>query len=309
MERELPEYMTFGDLSVDSVARVESLPRSDDKLWVEAAGDFPGGMMGNCAATAATLGIAAGVVALVGDDPRGALVLTALRDRGVDTRFVRVIDAPTFWTLSLTVPNGDRALLQFPTPAFGADWDGFDRSILGGIRWAHTVAEQGDAVGPFLREAKSAGVSTSLDIEFPYVLRPDLPDILPNVDIAFCNSTAARELGGPDQAVRRLHELGAGRSVVTLGSSGAIVCDADGSIEMFPARSVDTIDTNGAGDSFAAAFAVGALKDFNTRECTELAIFMAAESTTVLGGFGVSATLEELRSKAAELCHAWAERL
>jgi ribokinase len=301
--------MAFGDLAVDSVARVESLPRTDDKLWVQPAGDFPGGMMGNCVATAASLGTSTGVVSLVGDDARGLLVLEALQERGVDTRFVRVINAPTFWTLSLTVSNGDRALLQFPTPAFGVDWDAFDRSVLKHVRWVHTTAEQGDPVGPLLRDARHAGSSTSLDIEFPYVQRPDLPDVLPFVDVAFCNSTAATELGGPESAVRRLKELGAGRVVVTLGDRGALVCEVDGSVVMYPARPVEAIDTNGAGDAFAAAFAAGALKGFETRECAELAIFMAAESTTVLGGFGVSATLDELRHKALALGWSWAERL
>jgi ribokinase len=306
---DLPEYLAFGDLGVDSVARVESLPRTDDKLWVEPAGDFPGGMMGNCVATAATLGISSGVVALVGDDARGALIIEALRDRGVETRFVRVIDAPTFWTLSLTVPNGDRALLQFPTPAFGADWSGFDRSLMTGVRWVHTVAEQGAPVGPFLREAKSAGASTSLDIEFPYVLRPDLPDLLASVDVAFCNSSAAAELGGAEPAARRLQELGAGRAVVTLGDQGALVADVDGSLELFAARPVAAIDTNGAGDAFAASFAAGVLRGLSTHECAELAIFMAAESTTVLGGFGTRVTLDELRGKVIAEGHSWGQRL
>ena len=39
------------DLGVDSVARVDDLPRPDDKVWVEPEGDYPGGMVGNCVAT------------------------------------------------------------------------------------------------------------------------------------------------------------------------------------------------------------------------------------------------------------------
>lgn len=303
-----PQYMTFGDLGVDSVARVDQLPRADDKLWVEPAGDFPGGMMGNCVATAATLGIASAVVALVGDDARGSLIVDALRARGVDTRFVRVVDAPTFWTLSLTVPGGDRTLLQFPTTAFGADWE-FDRAQLAGVSWVHTVAEQGDPVGGLLRDAKAAGATTSLDIEYPYVLRPDLPELLPEVDVAFCNSTAAAELGGPEAAVHRLKELGAGLAFVTMGERGAMLCDCDGGLEMFPVRAVEAIDTNGAGDAFAASFAAGRLKGFTTRESVELAIFMAAESTTVLGGFGTSEPRSALSETARVAGYEWWNRL
>jgi ribokinase len=304
-----PEYLAFGDLGVDSIARVDHLPRVDDKIWVEPAGNFPGGMMGNCVATAAALGVSAGVVALVGDDTRGQLILDALASRGVDTSYVRVVDDPTFWTLSLTLPSGDRTLLQFPTSAFGADWEGFDSASLAGVRWVHTVAEQGDPVEALLRAAKNAGASTSLDIEFPYVNRPDLPDLMPWVDVAFCNSAAATALGGPQETARRLRDLGADRVVVTRGQDGALVCDLDGRTRAYAIRHVKTVDTNGAGDAFAAAFAAGMLRGFNTDEAAELAVFMSAESTTVYGGFGPRTTLDELRDKAADAGYDWGARL
>jgi ribokinase len=305
----MPDYLVFGDLGVDSVAKLDHLPQPDDKIWVEPAGDFPGGMMGNSAATAASLGIAAGVVALIGDDSRGALVLAALRDRGVETRFVRVINAPTFWTLSLTAPSGERALIQFPTTAFGADWETFDRALLGGVRWVHTVAEQGDPVAGLLRDAQSAGAVTSLDIEHPYVLRPDLPELVTSVDVAFCNSTAAESLGGPEKAARHLQGLGATTVLVTLGSRGALLLSGSGQLDKLPATHVDAIDTNGAGDAFAAGFAAGHLKGWGDRESAELAVFIAGQSTTALGGFGPGRTLSELRDTARGAGFAWWDRL
>jgi len=117
-----PAFLACGDLAVDSVVMIDHFPTADEKLWVEPAGDYPGGMMGNAAAAAASVGIHAGVVALVGSDDHGRLVMDALHRRGIDTRFVREVDAPTFWTLSLTLRSGARSLIQFPTSAFGSDW-------------------------------------------------------------------------------------------------------------------------------------------------------------------------------------------
>jgi ribokinase len=306
---EMPDYLVFGDLGVDSVARLDHLPQADDKIWVERAGDFPGGMMGNSAATAASLGIRTGVVALIGNDSNGAIVLAALRDRGVETRFVRAIEASTFWTLSLTVPSGERALIQFPTAAFGADWETFDRALLGGVRWVHTVAEQGDPVAGLLRDAQSARVTTSLDIEYPYVLRPDLPELVASVDVAFCNSTAAESLGGPERAARHLQDLGAGTVLVTLGERGALLLSDSGRLDQLPATRVEAVDTNGAGDAFAAGFAAGRLKGFGDRDSAELAIFIAGQSTTALGGFGPGRALTDLRVTARDLGFAWWDRL
>jgi ribokinase len=306
---DVPEYLAFGDLAVDSVARIEHFPQADEKLWVEPAGDFPGGMMGNAAAAVAALGRSAGVVALVGSDEHGRIVMEGLRERGIDTRFVTEVDAPTFWTLSLTVASGERSLIQFPTSAFGVDWDRLDRGIRGRTRWVHTIAEGGDFVPPLLRQARAAGATTSLDIEFPFVLDLDLASVCPHVEVAFLNAAAAEALGGPEEASKRVQVAGAGTVLVTLGESGALLRRRDGETVPLGVHRVESIDTNGAGDAFAGGYAAGALRGFNETEAAELAAFMAGISTTALGGFGPSLSLDELRALAEAAGRAWWERL
>jgi ribokinase len=306
---DVPEYLAFGDLAVDSVARIDHFPRADEKLWVEPAGDFPGGMMGNAAAAAAALGRSTGVVALVGSDDRGRIVMEGLRTRGIDTRFVVEVDARTFWTLSLTVVSGDRTLIQFPTPAFGVDLERFDLTVLGRTRWVHTIAEGGGFVPPLLREARLAGVTTSLDLEYPSILGADLDAVCPDVDVAFLNRAAAATLGGPEAASERLQQAGAGSVLVTLGESGALLRRRDGGLLSVPVHRVESIDTNGAGDAFAGAYAAGILGGFTETEAAELAVFMAGVSTTALGGFGPRLSLAELRARAQAADRQWWERL
>jgi ribokinase len=305
----VPDYLAFGDLGVDSVAWADHLPEPDEKLWVEPAGDFPGGMMGNAAVTVAALGVSAGVVALIGSDEQGRKVLEALRLRGVRTDFVKQVDAPTFWTLALTVATGDRALIQFPTPAFGVDWDGFDVGLLAGTRWVHTIAEAGKPAQAILRDAKEAGVRTSLDIELPFALHADLTEALPFVDVALLNGAAGAALGGMEEAAEFIQRHGAGTALVTLGAEGAFLRERSGRSHVLPAIQVDAVDTNGAGDAFAGAYAAGLLKGFDELEAAELAIFMAGRSTTVLGGHGVDLRMEELRELAKSAGYAWWDRL
>jgi sugar/nucleoside kinase (ribokinase family) len=306
---DVPIYLAFGDLGVDSVAMIDHLPKADEKLWVEPVGDFSGGMMGNAAVAVASLGVSSGVVSLIGDDERGDLVLEGLHRRGVDTRFVRRVNAPTFWALSLTVSSGDRTLIQFPTPAFGGDWEGFDRSLLSGTRWVHSIAEEGAPVGPLLRDARRAGATTSLDIELPYALRPELSDVLEHVDVAFMNSAAADALGGPEEAARFVQERGATTALVTLGENGAFLREASGTCRSFTPTIVDAVDTNGAGDQFAGAYAAGILKGFEAGDAAELATFIAGRSTTAPGGHGPDDALPELRELAEAAGFGWWERL
>jgi ribokinase len=306
---DVPEYLAFGDLGVDAVAMIDHLPRADEKLWVEPVGDFPGGMMGNAAVAVASLGVSAGVVALIGSDPRGRIVMEGLRARGVDTRFVREIDAPTFWALSLTVASGDRTLIQFPTAAFGGDWEGFDRTLLSRTRWVHAIAEEGDPVGPLLEEARRAGATTSLDIEYPFAVRPELEAVLPHVEVAFMNAAAASALGGPGAGAKAIQDRGVPTVLVTLGEAGALLRDRRGRTRSLPAISVDAVDTNGAGDQFAGAYAAGILKGLSEEESAELAVLVAGRSTTVPGGHGPETDREGLRDEAERLGYAWWDRL
>lgn len=304
-----PEYLAFGDLGVDSVARLDHLPRADEKLWVEPAGDYPGGMMGNATATVASLGVSAGVVGLLGEDARGAFVLEALQRRGVDTRMVRSIDAATFWTLSLTTSTGERTLIQFPTPAFGADWERFDHGWLRQARWVHTAAEQGAPVAALLAEAQASGARTSLDIEFPFVLRDDLHELLAHTDVAFLNAAAADALGGVEEAAGSAQAGGAVTVVVTLGERGAFLLDRSQAATVVPAHEVVPVDTNGAGDALAGAYAAAVLKGLTERDAVQLGVLVAGLSTTVMGGHGANIGLSALRGLAKEHAYAWWERL
>jgi sugar/nucleoside kinase (ribokinase family) len=304
---DVPAYLAFGDLGVDSLAMVEHLPRTDEKVWVEPV-DHPGGMMGNAVVTVASLGVRAGVVALLGDDARGEFVLADLADRGVDTRWVRRIEAPTFWTLALTTPSGERCLIQFPTPAFTADWEGYDRAIVPHARWIHTTAEQGEPVRGLLRAARAAGVTTSLDVEHPFVEREDLPSLLADTDVVFFNRAAAETLGGVEAATRFASSHGTRTALVTLGGDGCALLAGDGSFHTIGAHRVDPVDTNGAGDAFAGAFAAGRLRGFDDLEGAQLANLVAALSTTEVGGHGAQYPPDRLRSEAEVAGYAWGER-
>jgi ribokinase len=306
----VPEFLAFGDLGVDSVAFVDHLPQPDEKIFVEPGGDFSGGMMGNVVATVAALGVSAGVVALLGKDDRGDLVFDDLAARGVDVRYVRRVDDPTFWTLSLTTPSGDRALVQFPTPAFFADWEGYDRALVGGAKWIHTTAEQGDGVTELFRSSRrTPGATTSLDIEYPFVERDDLPEILQDTDVAFVNRAAAVWLGGIEKAAARLQEWGVPTVLVTLGAEGCVLQTASGAVHELPAFAVDPIDTNGAGDAFAAGFAAARLRGLDEEDAAQMANVVAALSTRAMGGHGDPPSLGRLAEVAREAGYTWGDRL
>jgi ribokinase len=70
------------------------------------------------------------------------------------------------------------------------------------------------------------------------------------------------------------------RLVVTLGSRGAAVVTADGTVVRVPARPVKAVDTTGAGDAFVGSFAFGLAAGLDPVTAVRLGIACASDSVT-----------------------------
>lgn len=294
------EFLSVGDIGVDIIARVDHLPSPGEKLWVETASAYPGGMAANAAAVYAALGGSAGIVGRVGPDSHGIISLADLEARGIDTRYVEEVPDPTFWTVALSTPPGQRALIQFETSALWAQPAADDIDAMVDVAAIHTMAEQGDHVLPLLRAAHSKPVTVSIDIESPAVHQDNLTRLVALADVAFVNTEAAHVLAStPEAAARAVQAMGPPTVCVTLGADGALLLDREGATIPVRAHEVAVVDVNGAGDSFAAAFMWARVRGWADHEAVELANAVAAISTTahgrsaVINGDGLRSLLNE----------------
>ena len=278
------EFLSVGDIGVDIIAQVGHLPSPGEKLWVDGASAYPGGMAANAAAVYAALGGSAGIVGRVGPDSHGIISLADLEARGVDTRYVREGPDPTFWTVALLTPPGQRALIQFETPALWARPDADDIDAMVDAAAIHTMAEQGDHVLPLLQAAEGKPAMVSIDIESPAVHQDNLTRLVALADVAFVNTEAARALAStPEGAARAVQAMGPETVCVTMGADGALLLDRERSTISVRAHEVGVVDVNGAGDSFAAAFMWARVRGWSDHEAVELANAVAAISTTAPG--------------------------
>jgi ribokinase len=291
------ELVAFGDISIDVAVRIPHLPLPDEKLWVEVAGEYPGGMGANVAAAFAALGGRAALAASVGDDDRGRRALEDLSARGIDLSAVAHLDGPTFWTLALLAAEGEKTLLQFSTPALFVPWGSIDWTLLDGAAFAHTIADEGEDNLRLIEEAGHRGVRVSIDIE-PVSMSTSLRDrILGAVEVVFTTPSGLQAMDGPvDSAdgARWLLERGPRVAAITLGRDGCFVADAEGREAQIPGHKVEVRDTTGAGDCYAGAFLFGLCRGRDPVEAGRVANLMAALSTTALGSRGNLATLDEL---------------
>lgn len=290
-----PEYLAFSGVTIDLAVRVPHVPQPGERIGMVPLGEYAGGMAGNAASAFAMLGGAAGVVSTVGDDVRGRIAVDDLRARGVGTTWICTVGEPTLWTIALLTPEGDRTLLEFPVPVPEAKYKRFPAVALEGVRFIHVGASEGASALPVMEQARRHGATVALDLESLGVEIAAIPKMLAASDVVFVNARAIRAFGDDVlTAVERLHGLGPSTVLATGGATGCTLRAQDGRISRIPAHAVTPVDTTGAGDCFAGAFAFGRTRGWPDEESAQLANLMAAISTTAMGSRGHLATQEEL---------------
>jgi 2-dehydro-3-deoxygluconokinase len=111
-------------------------------------------------------------------------------------------------------------------------------------------------------------------------------DLTARADILLAGEEEAEMiLGGlaaPEDAARRLSELGPAHAIVKLGERGAVGC-VDGTVRTVPAVRVEALDPVGAGDAFAAGYLTGLLDGEDAERALGLAAALGAWAVTVDG--------------------------
>src|SRR4030095_8668514 len=198
-----------------------------------------------------------------GETRPGRFCLEAMRARGIDLSPV-VLDPAikTGVTVAITSPS-DRALVSFLGSIAALREADVPRTLFRSADHVHVSSyylQEGlrPGIAKLFREAKAAGLTTSLDPGFDPSEKwePDLRETLAHVDVFFPNEVELRALSGgahPDKAVRSLQKGGV-QIIAKLGAQGALALDRDGKAFRVAAPKIAVVDTTGAGDSFDAGF-------------------------------------------------------
>ncbi|MEV5077648.1 ribokinase [Streptomyces sp. NPDC056159] len=254
------DLLVVGSANADLVIGVDRRPAAGETVLGSDLSVHPGGKGANQAAAAARLGARTALLARVGDDAHGRLLLDAQRAAGVDPAGVLVGGAPTGVALITVDPSGDNSIVVSP----GAN--------------GRLTPEDVRAAGDLLRVSRVVSAQLEIPLETVveavrnlapgsrFVLNPSPPRPLPQELLKACDPLIVNEheakviLGGaeagdtPESWARDLLALGPRSVVVTLGGEGALVASADG-VARVPSVKVDAVDTTGAGDAFTAALA------------------------------------------------------
>ncbi|MCT9104661.1 ribokinase [Streptomyces mirabilis] len=294
------DLLVVGSANADLVIGVERRPAAGETVLGSDLVVHPGGKGANQAVAAGRLGARTALLARVGDDAHGRLLLDSQRAAGVDTAGVLVGGAPTGVALITVDPSGDNSIVVSP----GAN--------------GRLTPEDVRSAGNLL--AASRVVSAQLEIPLEtvvevvrnlapgsrFVLNPSPPRALPAEVLAACdplivNEHEARVIVGtdlgdsPEDWASALLALGPRSVVITLGARGALVASAEGSARV-PSVKVETVDTTGAGDAFTAALAWRLGLDEPLAEAAAYAARVGAAAVTRAGAQESFPTAEEVAS-------------
>ncbi|MFC8866719.1 ribokinase [Streptomyces sp. NPDC057148] len=254
------DLLVVGSANADLVIGVERRPGAGETVLGTDLAVHPGGKGANQAVAAARMGARTALLARVGDDDYGRLLLDSQRAAGVDTVGVLVGGAPTGVALITVDPSGDNSIVVSP----GAN----GRLAPGDVRAAASLFHASRVVSTQLEVPLETVVEVvrSLAPGSRFVLNPSPPLPLPREVLDACDPLIVNEheakviLGDarvsdrPEDWARILLAKGPRSVVVTLGAEGALV--ASGSeVSRVPSVKVEAVDTTGAGDAFTAALA------------------------------------------------------
>lgn len=297
----------LGNVVYDVLVRPVEALRWNTTWWVEAARHTMGGNGSNTAYTLAMLGARVRLLAWVGDDAAGEILVNKLAKAGVDTRWIRRGGSHTATTVSLVNSGGDRYLLHAPgvsreafpePPALDAELlEDMSHLLLANMFAIPQLRRYGAAI---LEQAQRAGLVTALDTGWDQEERwmEDLGPALRWTDLLFVNEDEARGLTGRGDwqgAATRFRECGVRTVIFKLGAKGAAVCEGDRLVHV-PAFEVTAVDTTGAGDCFVGAFLAAVLRGLPAVEAARVANAAAALTVQELGSTEGLRNWEEIQA-------------
>ncbi|GAA0922401.1 5-dehydro-2-deoxygluconokinase [Streptomyces thermoalcalitolerans] len=268
------DLITMGRIGVDLYPLQSGVPLAQ----VETFGKFLGGSAANVAVAAARLGRSSAVITRTGDDPFGVYLHEALKEFGVDDRWVTpVAQYPTPVTFCEIFPPDDFPLYFYrrpKAPDLEIRTDELDLSAIRATRifWitGTGLSEEPSrsATLAALMARDKAGI-TVFDLDWrpmfwrdPDHARPYYAEALRHVTVAVGNvdeCEIATGVRAPEACAEALLEAGVELAVVKQGPKGVLAVHRDGTRAEVPPVPVEVVNGLGAGDAFGGSLCHGLL--------------------------------------------------
>jgi sugar/nucleoside kinase (ribokinase family) len=239
------------------------------------------------------LGTKVGFVSKTGGDALGQMALDRLAVAGVDVAHVSQGGGGAPTGLTVVLPQVQRRyILTYPGAMFEMQYSDIDMNYVRSARHLHLSSyflhrALRPRIVDIFREAKEAGLSTSLDTNDDPENKwdEDLLGVLKYVDFFLPNDREVKKIARTDDLSKALNILaGLAKVVVVKRGSAAAICRSGAEQYSLMPPKITPTDDVGAGDSFDAGFIHKVLAGATLEDALAFANLAGAFSTTQEGG-------------------------
>lgn len=281
------DVVGLGHTALDCLGVVPRFPEENMKLEMERLLVQGGGPAATAMVAVRRLGLSAALVAGVGDDLFGRMMMAGLEEEGVDTSGVllRPGVASQFAFIMVDGRTAARTILWTRGSVPRLRPDEIDTKLILSGRLLLVDSLEPEGAAHAAREAGRAGIPVVIDAG---TLREGIGEVLPHCDYIVGSELFGAQISGGEGVDRALEEMigfGAEAAVVTLGERGCAALAGGRRIDC-PGFDVDAADTTGAGDVFHGAFCFGILQGWDIERTCVFSNAVAAIACTRLGGRG-----------------------
>ncbi len=274
-----------GSAMIDLTAYAKNLPDAGQTVEGELFTTGFGGKGANQAVIAAHCGAEVHFIGKLGRDLFGQSIAENFNKLGINSDFVDRSDTPNGVAHIWVDGNGENRIIIIP----GANYEIEKERAIQGINSIKDLSivigqceiKQEITLAAFTA-AKARGCTTILN---PAPYQQLSQDLLAVTDWIIPNETEFKELHGQlptsDEILKNFRN--GKNSIVTLGSEGAVLISADGTLTRTPAPKVQAIDTTGAGDAFVGTFAYGLACAKTATDAMSLGVRVASLTVTRKG--------------------------
>ena len=275
--------IVIGSASIDLVVETNIVPDAGETVLGEHFFTTPGGKGANQAVAAARLSDHVFMIGAVGDDAYGEQILSNLRQNGVDTSMMEVIDGVASGTAHITLYDNDNRIIVVPAANNYVTSDKVLEKLAQFNEGDIILLQQEipyETVADVVTYAHEHGMKVVLN---PAPYRELAQQIIDQVTWITPNETECALLFNDDEA----SALAAypNKLIITKGAEGALYHDG-ADVQRVESFKRTVVDTTGAGDTFNAALAVALNENKPLGEAVRFANLAGSISVTGKGAQG-----------------------
>ncbi len=252
-----------------------------------------GGSAANTTLNANRLGLKTTFLGKLGNDDHARNYRERFAAVGVDPSRFKHGDHANAQCLALVTPDTERTMRTCLGAAMTLSPDEISVEDFRGCRHAHIegyLVFNRDLADAVLSAARAAGCTVSLDLASFEVVGASrdwlFSQFKTGLDVVFANEDEIKALYESDESYDILARRLAGEGVVAavkVGKDGAWIAEGDDLHRIEPVTISDAIDTNGAGDSWAAGFLSGYIHGHHHSISGKIGSHIGAETVRHIG--------------------------